>query len=496
MRADPSMKPIVSESYARCRRRSIGHRLRHVFLPARRAIQGIFFIVISLVIFAVTATPQNLLAQEQVSESEWKRGFHGFNIVCKNSGLVHESYSQWLTVPANQKILVVLGEVSNIRINVDRFIERGGAVLIATDRQNSSIVRRQGIGFTTANIQASFQRDCFQNFPDCPIVTDTRIHPSLENVDSIVTNRPGLLTPTRRGPDGPKMIAYLPSLIGSFHSNRFIATVERNEGGRLMCVADQSVFANQMLIHGDNAIFAAQAMEWLKSGGRTHLLVIADGAVQSAVDPSGVEVRLPPPSRQQVLDAIRNLPPAALLEFGNVVATVVEDENMVNEFIHSSVDQVPPVVMRRALILMSFAFICLVTLFTFVWQKKLMRQTAGEVAFKKARKARKSKKATANGQSEQWAHQRRAAAGALLDSFCREIGNRHYDDWGSFPKGLVEAPDPETQAILKSMRRASKQYKKKKPAFWTTLRLKQLEQDVANWKVLFRSGSNVLPDIR
>jgi len=445
-------------------------------------------ILVLAIVVGLAIDPQTNLAQQQVSESEWKRGFHGFNMICKNAGLVHESMAKWMTAPDNEKVLVLLGDVSNIRNNVDGLIDRGGAVLIATDGQDSKVVRRHGIGFSKTKIHTRFERDCFQNFPDCPIVTDTRSHPSLENVDSIVTNRPGLLTRTRQGAGTPEIVAYLPSLIVSFHSNRFIAVDEKQNGGRLMCVADQSVFANQMLIHGDNAIFAHQSINWLKGENRTHLLVIANGSVESALDPSGIQVKFPPPTRREVLDALKNLPPSAMLEFGNAVATVVEDENMVNEFIHSSVDQVRPVVMRRALILLSFAAICSVALFTYIWQKKLMRQTASEIAFKRSRKAFKNQKAVAVDQSELRARQRQDAAGVLLDSFCREIAHRRYDDWPKFPQGLVTESDGQSQTILKSLRNASKQFKRKKPAYWSTSRLEKLEQDIANWKSFFRSS--------
>ncbi len=360
---------------------------------------SVFKATIAGLLFAVAmgiAAPSNLQAQQEIAESEWKRGFHGFNIICKNVGLIHESREKWLQAPVDQRILVVLGDVNNVGINVDRFIESGGAALIATDGQDSRILRGQGIGFTSRVIKTISRSDYFQ-FPDCPKVSDTRIHPALKNIHSIITNRPGLITPLSGGSGRPTIIAYLPSLRDSFQNNRFIAAKENPDGGRLLCVSDQSVFANQMLIHGDNALFAFQAMNWLKGENqrgenqrgenqrgqnRTHLLVIADGSVESAVDPSGIEVTLPPPTRQEVLDALKSLPPSAMLEFGNAVATVVEDENMINEFIHTNVDKVRPVVMRRALILMSFAAICSMTIFTYVWQKKLMRQTASVVAFK------------------------------------------------------------------------------------------------------------------
>lgn len=421
-------------------------------------------------------------AQEQLTEGEWKRGYHGFNIICNGSGLTHESMRNWMKTPDDQKVLVVLGNLNYVRFNVDNFIERGGAVLIATSRENSTIVQRHGVRFIQFPAEAS-PSDSFDEKTDCPIVTDLRRHPALENVDSIITNRPGLLM-TRRG---PSIIAYLPPLAGSPHSNRFVAAVQRRNGGKLLCVSDESVFANQMLLKGDNVLFATQAIQWLKGDNRTHLLVLSDGVAQSMVDPSDVEVILPPPSRDEVLAALKNLPPEALLDFGNAVATVVEDENMVNEFLHSSIDRVRPKVLTRTLIFLSFAIACCIALFTYIWQKKLMRQTASVIAFRKSKLARKSHLLEKNNLDERFSRQRQSAVGVMLDAFCREFAGRNYDPWIDFPKGLIKKPDSETKTILKAMKKTSRQFRKKKANFWSTERLQILDRDMAKWKSTLRS---------
>ena len=55
-------------------------------------------------------------------------------------------------------------------------------------------------------------------------------------------------------------------------------------------------------------------------------------------DPQSVAVQLPPPTREQVWNALQQLPPELLLEFGNEIATLVEDENLVNELMSMALE--------------------------------------------------------------------------------------------------------------------------------------------------------------
>jgi hypothetical protein len=399
------------------------------------------------------------VGQEQLRESEWKRGYHGFNMICAGLELSHSSVNQWRRLPPEETVLVVFGKLTEVPFSVNGYVQRGGAVLVASDQHDSRPLRlRHDIGFAPANAQAILDRDMFQGISDCPIVTDIRIHPCLKNVESIVTNRPGTLTADRLS-----TIAFLPALRESFHSNAFVAGVENPNGGKLIGVADESVFSNQMIVYGDNAVFAHQTLAWLKGKNRKQMLMLANGKVETAVDPSDVELILPPPTQQEVIDALKTLPPSALLEFGNAVANVVEDENMVNEFINSSVDKVPQVKMNRALIFVAFTIVCVVAVITYAWQKKLMRQSASEVALQ-------GKRRESNGRDSIASFERQMAAGALLDSFCIDLANRRFNDWPSFPRGIISGNDPAGDLMLEAMARASYHYKTKGVGFWTPKR--------------------------
>ena len=271
------------------------------------------------------------------------------------------------------------------------------------------------------------------------------------------------------------MMAFLPPLQNSTGSNAFIASVENRSGGRLLAAADQSIFTNQMIAYEDNDLFAYQSLLWLKGENRKHVMVICNGKVQPSLDPSDVELSIPPPSASEVMEALRSLPPSAMLEFGNSVATVLEDQNMVNEFIHENMDKVSDVQMNRFLIFLFFGLICLTFVVAFVLQKKLLRQTASVVASQRKRRELKQRKS-------QESHERQWAAGILLDSICIELANRRYNDWPGFPLGLNLDDDPESKFIFRSMTKASNSFKSKPQSYWNRKRLQELEQELFAWR--------------
>ena len=416
-----------------------------------------------------------LCAQEQIRESEWKRGYHGFNMICASVGLQHQNARSWVQTPARKKVLVIFGDPGRVQFQISRYVENGGTALIASDQKNSDIARlHRGIRILPVEAEALHNRDAFQKMPDCPVVTDIRIHPSLDGVEAIVSNRPGSLMARR-----DSTIAFLPALKESLHSNGFIAAAESETGGRIIAVADQSVFSNQMIIYKDNAKFTRQTLQWLKSEGREHVLVVANGKALPAYDPSDVELEFPGPSRAEVREALKNLPTSALLDFGNAVANVVEDENMVNEILTSSEDNLPQVKMNRALLFLMFGVACFTSVITYFWQKKLTRQTASEIADQLQRTKVRNRK------SEEFV-ERQTAAGVLIDTFCIEFAGRRYNDWPSFPQGTHFDNDPTAAPVLKSMADVSVRFKTKRRSYWTRANLEQLEQEVHIWKLFCR----------
>ncbi len=224
-------------------------------------------------------------AQERLSESEWKRGYHGFNMISEGIGLQPIDLTQLRSTRPDELVVVLFGNLRRIPFNVDRLVENGAAALVASDCFDGATYRfsHAGIRFRPANQYTTRYVDTFAGLPDCPVVSDIRPHPMMDGVNEIATNRPGGLTSTLRS-----RVAYLPSSAGGEGSNAFVAATENANGGRFVAVADQSVFANQMIVYRDNALFTDQAIKWLKGSNRKYLLVISDGMPYEALDPSDV----------------------------------------------------------------------------------------------------------------------------------------------------------------------------------------------------------------
>lgn len=422
-------------------------------------------------------------AQERLSESQWKRGFQGLVLISDAAGLKQVSLPQFNRLPAKSTVMVVLGDWNRAPA-IESMLARGGSVLAASDQIDASTAQLPGrirCQFDS-NARASNESDAFAGMADCPIVRDLRPHPALDGIRAIATNRPGVLSA------GMSTIAYLPPLETSSVANGFIAAVESESGGRLLAVADQSIFTNQMIAYKDNDLFAYQALKWLKANHCENVLFVVNGEPLATLDPTDVELAIPPPSRKEVMDALGNLPPSAVLDFANSVASVIEDENMVNEFIQENMDKVSPVQFNRFLLFLFFGMICLTCLVAFIWQKKLMRQTATVIATQRSSRERKDRKS-----HEQF--ERQWAAGVLLDSICMELADRRYNDWPGFPIGLDWEEDDESKQIFDSMTQSSNLYKTKSASYWTRKRLLDLEQEVLGWRAYFHRRMTQADDV-
>jgi hypothetical protein len=233
-----------------------------------------------------------------------------------------------------------------------------------------------------------------------------------------------------------------------------------------------------MLIYRDNALFADQTMRWLKGKNRKYVIVFSDGKVYTQDDPADVVLEIPPPTSAEIADAIKSLPPSALLEFANSVMTVVEDDDLVNDYIHDELGKVQKQKYNRFLIFLMFAAMCLSFVFAFLFQRKLLRNTGSQVASDKSRRAMKQQKHI-QARERQW------AAHVLLDKMCVAIANRNYNDWPGFPLGMNFGNSRESQAIFKEMTKASNLYKSKSSGYWSRSRLRQLERDTIQWTTWF-----------
>jgi hypothetical protein len=116
-----------------------------------------------------------------------------------------------------------------------------------------------------------------------------------------------------------------------------IIAAHHSRNSRALFIGDHSFFVNEMLLHGDNAQFARNCIDWLRqSNSRTKLVIVADGQPQS---PLGLTGALPPIDLDRVLDAaLQHLPSIApriddrsMRVFVNNLLTSLEDKDAFNE---------------------------------------------------------------------------------------------------------------------------------------------------------------------
>jgi hypothetical protein len=109
----------------------------------------------------------------------------------------------------------------------------------------------------------------------------------------VATNRPSYLMRTERLPQQVKRLAVFPK--GCYYDERFFlpeglapytfAVSAEHGNGRLLLLADHSVFINEMFREGlDNDLLAANAIHWLKGEQRNRALFIEEGSIRTKFD--------------------------------------------------------------------------------------------------------------------------------------------------------------------------------------------------------------------
>jgi hypothetical protein len=212
-------------------------------------------------------------------------------------------------------VLIVLGDLrpladADLR-GLRRFLEAGGAALIASDRtslpQAVHTALRDVTGVSLPDFRPGVEalvenpepERCYRGFSDCPIVQPVpQQKPELFS-RSVATNRPAWLPVTGRLRLQP--LAVFPpgsalhidaERVRNRPNERWLFAVGGDVGpgpkppGRILLMADHSVFINEMMIPDDNenVYFTQDALLWLGGGTRTRALVIEDGRVNSTFE--------------------------------------------------------------------------------------------------------------------------------------------------------------------------------------------------------------------
>ena len=435
----------------------------------------VLFLLFALFVFSSTTHAQFGLNQKRITESQWSRGFHGFNLIAEGNELQRITVDEFQSTNSEEVLLVVFGRLNGLPVHVTNHVDNGGAALVASDSSLPNEKQIADFRFLKINKFPTKEADAFGGMKECPRVRDFGSHPIVSNVDEIVTNCPGSIWADR-----DSTLAWLPDPYRAGINGSFVAAKKAGNGGRAVAVGDQSVFTNQMILYGNNARFTNQAIKWLKDDKRKKLLVLVNGIEYTDLDPAEVVVNVPAPTQAEVFDALENLPASAMMEFANSVATVVEDENMVNDVIHESVENIPESMLRRFYVFLMFGVACLAFVAAFLCQGKLQSQTASEVALKRSRDEMGDVKVIQFRERQQAAH-------FLLDKFCVDLAGTRFGNWPSFPTGLDVGEDRQSKNIFESMTKMSILYKSKPTGYWTRKRLAWLEQEVSRWRLYFKS---------
>lgn len=297
-------------------------------------------------IFSILATVWTLAGPAarivaQDSKPDYRLGTESFRYLFKKSGFTALTSFEDLIDPAHQ-IVVILGDgkpLDMVPKGLRNFISRGGAVLFASDQTvvDGALWEEFGVGVTGEHgqTQSGDLDSAYRGLADCPLVQpeeDAKVDLFNDLRRGLATNVPSRLVVTsndRRfifvrprnirnrlasfaedcvfsSPPGNRIPSELTAIPGGLFA--WGGAVNK---GRILVLADHSVFINNMLQLSDNANreFALRCVMWLKGedGSHDQVLFVDDGQIKSL----NVELKrlplAPPPTKLDMAQAVNQI---------------------------------------------------------------------------------------------------------------------------------------------------------------------------------------------
>ena len=440
-----------------------------------------YFLLVVCFFWCCPLTLMAQASQPRIDDGKWARGYNGFALICRSLGLEPESsVSEWKNRPAEKRILVVFGSgrgTRNLPVDLDRFVRNGGALLFASDGAQTLFERIRLI--PSRFLHTRYTEDSFNQYDDCPIVSDFGNHPVVSGVSSVATNLSGGILFS--GNDWRK-IATLPKMRNQRTRLQFMVMPQDSSDRKMLICSDQSVFCNQMLFHLDNALLALQAMHWLKDGQRDSLLIMIDGQIANPDDPQSVDVEFPAPSREQILDALQQLPPDVLLRFGSEIATIIEDENLINEMMSMTLENVSDTKYFRAIIFFSTLLLAGFLFYRYLASESTIQDVVGTDTQVNSKPG-----SGWLGKRRQAALDRHAVARELVTRFYVKVSAGECDQFSGFPAGIRFVNGDQSDERTKKMQRTGKALKWKSRRWWTQVRLRAIRAQIDEWEHLLKN---------
>jgi hypothetical protein len=206
-------------------------------------------------------------------------------------------------------LIVVLGD-NHVLNDLDRevggltnFLERGGALLVATDRPDEGRLRPFGLSVSGKAVNQDAKSAYLGNH-ECPLITKglRTSHPLLKGLGrGLATNNPSFMRGTETdlhllaafNPDSYYGIDALPGWGLLFRADEgyvWGSSAEAEPGGRALFIAGHGVFMNALMVasDNDNADFARRCFQWLgegPAGRREQAYIAVNGEAVTIFDP-------------------------------------------------------------------------------------------------------------------------------------------------------------------------------------------------------------------
>jgi hypothetical protein len=301
-------------------------------------------------------------AERTPNESAWYLGYDGFRMLLEERGLTVRSDLDSITQRPRETIVVCLGDLSGISLSewrtLRRFVIAGGALLIASE-QTGYI---PGIGRILAGPVATRQESAiYHQYPDCLRITDLNSnHLLTRDLRNLVLNQTGWLAPSSGSGLTWETVARLPPGCDPPSANRqpvvAVGSDPNSPDGLIILTADQSLFSDGMLWHGDNSVFAIRVTEQLTQNRRRWLIALNNGVPLPsylAELRAKEEARTPavPPQLPENLP----LPEPRLktmLRFANAAIDEVQQSNLLNESLRDHPRRMGPVAWSLTLLVL------------------------------------------------------------------------------------------------------------------------------------------------
>jgi hypothetical protein len=327
---------------------------------------------------ALLAAPARVGAQSGVNE-RFAYGTESLRWLMKNAKLDPVSRPESLKSDPEHIVLIVLGDLkwleSNVPGGVEDFVMRGGALLAASDRQSvEALENLAGVRIVVSHRVvvplAKDDRNRHRGEADDPFVdaTPAELPGGSENPFAglqprVATNVPRYLQKLGDLPDGivplarfPDGVYHFPSLgstvnpseIGELFRNEITFAVGGSRGeGRVLVMADHSVFINEMMLDDQcgNLEFTNRCLEWLKSTNqRNRAMLVEDGHIYPNFDVT--LKRIPPIPPLKLLEELFNHRDEIADEMQTKIAEA-ERRDTVNSTALKYLDSRPPAARNR-----------------------------------------------------------------------------------------------------------------------------------------------------